>query len=55
MFWVKKNVDCPVVVHVWLEGTDPVCTDELRNADYRIRLRFVGTDKEHHILTGDGR
>ena len=55
MFWVKKNVDCPVVVHVWLEGTDPVCTDELRNADYRIRLRFVGTDMEHHILTGDGR
>lgn len=55
MFWVQKNVDCPVVVRIWLEGTDPACTDELRNADYQIRLRFVGTDREHQILTGDGR
>lgn len=53
MFWAEKNTDIPVVVRIWLEGTDPACTDDLRNADFQIRLRFVGTDKEHHILTGD--
>lgn len=53
MFWLKKDVDCPVTVHVWLEGTDPACTDQLRKADYSIQLRFEGTDKEHHAVSGD--
>lgn len=53
LFTLKKEVDCPVVVRVWLEGTDADCTDELRNADYNLRLRFVGTDEDHNILTGD--
>lgn len=52
MFWLKKMEDKPVVVRIWLEGSDPACTDELRNADYRIQLRFIGTDREHHILDG---
>lgn len=53
MFWVRKEQDCPVRVHIWLEGTDPKCTDELRNADYNIQLRFVGTDMENNVLKGD--
>lgn len=52
MFWLKKNQDKPVVVKIWLEGTDPACDDELRGADYSISLRFVGTDKDNQILDG---
>ena len=53
MFWLKKDVDCPVTVHVWLEGTDPSCTDQLRRADYSIQLRFEGTDEEQHAAAGE--
>ena len=53
MFWLKKDVDCPVTVRVWLEGTDPACTDQLRKADYSIQLRFEGTDEQQHAVTGD--
>ena len=53
MFRLEKNVDCPVVVRVWLEGTDPNCTDDLRNADYSISLRFEGTDYDNNRLVGD--
>lgn len=44
LFSLKKEEDKEVQVHIWLEGTDPACTDALRNADYQIRLRFNGTD-----------
>lgn len=53
MFWLKKDVDQPVTVQIWLEGTDPVCTDELRNADYSIMLRFIGTDENNNPLDGE--
>ena len=53
LVWLKKNEDCPIVVRIWLEGEDPACSDAIRDGDYRIRLRFVGTDSEHHILTQD--
>ena len=46
LFSLKKEEDKEVKVHIWLEGTDPACTDALRNADYEIRLRFDGTDLE---------
>ncbi len=52
MFWLKKNVDQPVTVRIWLEGSDPDCTDAIRKADYSISLRFVGTDRDHRILDG---
>ena len=52
LFWVEKDQDKPVTVRIWLEGTDPVCTDDLRNSDYKISLRFVGTDRDHNILDG---
>ncbi|MDO5339578.1 MAG: hypothetical protein Q4E78_05635 [Eubacteriales bacterium] len=46
MFSLKEGEDKAVVVHIWLEGTDPACTDALRASDYAIRLRFTGTDME---------
>lgn len=54
MFWLEKDVDQPVTVRIWLEGTDPMCTDELRNADYSIMLRFIGTDENNNPLAGEG-
>lgn len=50
LFTLKKDVDQPVVVRVWLEGTDEACTDDLRGADYSIQLRFVGTDENGNPL-----
>ena len=52
MFVLKQGVDKPVLVHIWLEGTDPVCTDELRSSDYEIRLRFTGTDENGRSFSG---
>jgi hypothetical protein len=52
LFFLREGVDKTVVVHVWLEGTDEKCTDELRGADYAIRLRFLGTDKDNNPLDG---
>lgn len=52
LFWLTKDVNKPVILRVWLEGTDPECTDNLRKADYSISLRFVGTDQDHNILDG---
>lgn len=52
LFSLKANQDLPIVVHVWLEGTDEACTDDLRGAEYTIRLRFEGTDEENRPLNG---
>lgn len=50
LFSLKKDVDKPVIVRVWLEGTDPECNDTIRNADYSIWLRFIGTDEDGNLL-----
>ncbi|MDY3224495.1 MAG: hypothetical protein SOW84_01295 [Candidatus Faecousia sp.] len=50
LFSLKAGVDKPVVMRVWLEGTDEACTDALRGADYSIRLRFIGTDENGNLL-----
>lgn len=50
LFALEKDVDKPVVVRVWLEGNDPACTDALRDADYNIWLRFIGTDENGNLL-----
>ena len=52
LFFLPKETNQPVQVRVWLEGTDPACDDALRAADYRIRLRFIGTDENNRILDG---
>ena len=53
LFSLKKDVDKEVLVHVWLEGTDERCTDNLIGADYSIQLRFIGTDENGRILDGE--
>ncbi len=50
LFPLKAYTNQPVLVHIWLEGTDEACTDALRGADYAIRLRFVGTDAYGNVL-----
>ena len=50
LFRLEKEVDKPVTVRIWLEGTDENCTDDLRGADYSIQLRFVGTDENGNLL-----
>lgn len=47
MFSLEKLVDKPVDVHIWLEGTDENCTDSLKNTDYKIALKFQGTDPDN--------
>ena len=51
IFTLKEGEDKTVVVHIWLEGTDPQCKDELKKADYSIRLRFTGTDMNGKSFT----
>jgi hypothetical protein len=50
LFSLKEGVDQPVTVHIWLEGTDESCTDELRGSNYSIQLRFIGTDENNNEL-----
>ena len=50
LFSLKAGVDKPVILRLWLEGTDEACTDDLRDMDYSIRLRFVGTDEDGNLL-----
>lgn len=50
LFYLPKDVDKPVTVRIWLEGTDEVCTDALRGVPYNIQLRFVGTDENGNLL-----
>ena len=46
MFSLKKDTDKAVLVHIWMEGTDPACTDNLKSADYAISMRFTGETTE---------
>ena len=50
LFSLKKEEDKEIQVHIWLEGTDPLCTDELKSAEYAIRLRFTGTDSSNQAF-----
>ena len=51
MFSLKEGQDKAVKVHIWLEGTDPRCTDALKKARYSIRMRFTGTDMDGKSFT----
>ncbi len=51
MWKMTGNVDTPVTVRVWLEGTDPECINKISNSDYSIKLRFEGTDKNNNTFT----
>lgn len=52
LFSLKKEKNRPVIVHIWIEGTDEACTDALRGADYQISMRFVGKDENGNVLDG---
>lgn len=51
MFSLKKETDKAIQVHIWMEGTDPACTDSLKSADYAIRLRFTGTTEDNKAFS----
>ena len=55
LFSLNAYEDFPVVVHIWMEGTDEACTDELRGAEYSVRMRFEGTDEENRPIDGTSR
>ena len=48
LFSMVAGQDKTVLVHVWMEGTDPACTDALTTTDYSIRLRFEGETTEEN-------
>lgn len=50
LFRISAYTDTPVTVRIWLEGTDELCTNDLKGADYSVQLRFVGTDENHRPL-----
>lgn len=50
LFTLKKNVDKPILVRIWMEGTDEKCTDELQKANYSVALRFEGTDENNAVF-----
>ena len=52
LFPLKAETDKTVIFRVWMEGTDEACTDELKNSDFEIRLRFEGTDEAGNRLSG---
>ncbi len=47
LFYIEEGVDKEVILRIWIEGNDPQCTDELREALYHIRLCFIGTDENN--------
>jgi len=51
LFFLPEGVDVPVVVRVWLEGTDERCTNELKGSEYEIALRFEGTTQDHKLFS----
>lgn len=49
LFRLQQEVDKPVVVRIWLEGTDPACDNSLQGVDYSIRLRFESTNADPEL------
>ncbi len=50
MFFLPEATDLPVVVRIWLEGTDPACDNKLKGSDYSVSLRFEGSDENNNPL-----
>ena len=46
MFDLIKDTDKPVIVRIWLEGTDPSCTNMLKGANYSVSMRFEGIEEQ---------
>lgn len=50
LFNIKADTDMKLDVCIWMEGTDEACTDDVKNGDFAIRLRFVGTDADNNPI-----
>ncbi|MBQ6756877.1 MAG: hypothetical protein IJP43_08070 [Oscillospiraceae bacterium] len=51
MFSLEQETDKPVVVRIWLEGTDEKCVNSLKGSEFSIRLRFEGTDQNNSLFS----
>lgn len=51
MFSLKQDTDKPVIVRIWLEGTDEKCVNSLKGSEFSIRLRFEGTDQNNKLFS----
>ena len=38
---LSKGVETKVTIIIWLEGTDPKCTDKVRDSEIKLRLAFT--------------
>lgn len=52
LFSLSKQVEKTVMVRIWMEGTDEACTDQLKESDFTIQMRFEGTDENGQPLSG---
>jgi len=52
LFSLTEGVDQPVLVRIWLEGTDELCTNALKGSNYALTLRFEGTTEDNQLFTG---
>lgn len=50
MFSLSQDTDKPVIVRIWLEGTDEKCVNSLKGSEFSIRLRFEGTDQNNMLF-----
>lgn len=50
LFPLTEGVNKPIVVRIWMEGTDEACTDALQKAAYTIALRFEATDENNIVF-----
>ena len=53
LFSLQKETDKPVVLRIWMEGTDPACDNSLQGVDYSIRLRFEATDAANQRIEAE--
>ena len=46
MFSLVAETDKSTIVRIWLEGTDPNCTNMIKGADYAVTMRFEGIEQQ---------
>ena len=46
MFNLVAETDKSTIVRIWLEGTDPNCTNMIKGADYAVTMRFEGIEQQ---------
>ncbi|MCQ2553423.1 MAG: hypothetical protein MJ150_03870 [Clostridia bacterium] len=50
LFDLPADTDLPVTVRIWIEGTDPACTNALKGKDYTLMMRFIATDLDFRAI-----